>query len=1194
MMNSEFQANNKKMGKLAMQYAEERKLIPPGQFGARKRHQAIDLAFSKRLIWDLLILQRRSAGWISNDAKSCFDRVVHWVAIIALLRFGITWRAVSMAFATLAEATHRVCTGFGDSPVAFHPPSEIPFQGCGQGNGAGPAIWVAVSSIIISMMEASGFGFECLSAIDSRLVVAQCLAFIDDTDLTEAAKSVDSPIEHICPSIQKAATLWAGGIRATGGAVNPDKSFYWLFDWEWDPAHGSWKFRPNSKAAPNFQVLIPGLSGRLEPLKRLAPSESERTLGVMMAPLENEQAQIDHVSSMAKEWAESIRPGHLQRYDVFPLIRTTVMKSIGYPMPLTTFDQETWRKIISPVLQVCLPKADFCRTFPQRFILAPLSLQGAGIPHPFAEQVSSHLDMLLRHPANNTQTFNYLEAVIQAHQLETGTSFGLLQQTYDNTAILASDSWMKRVWRESDGLGIYVSFDSPALTLFRDGDSLLMDMFIDLEVDQHTLLWLNWCRLYLHVTTISDITTADGLYLRRNAWEGIRDFTTHDSYQWPRTARPGPSHWKTWQDTLSTALLTGSGPTSRLKSPLGQWTDTLDRWNWLFSPSSGLFHRQGSLWFHYHPSPPTRSTRTRVHTFDSSVSTLLRGPLPVDAQRATVHVTDSVIKLTGTPADRSVPTDHQEDLLSKWQQALDTCTDFYGWVPDELEIQGSETNLRQALRQGHLRCVCNGSFFEQVGTAAVQILTRHGKDRIKIRCQVPGLPQDQSPYRSELVGIMVCLMVVEWLWQLEGSPPFLRPTVRLGCDGLSALSHCFEDFTISPSDPQFDLLSTIRNLIRMSKIKWRPRHILGHQDSDPDITLSWWETRNTEVDQWAVHYRQHLSDYSCKNPPNPRFFGEPAALFISDIKRSSLNRELIQEIVSLPLIQERWRKYNTVSASAEDEIHWPTLRRAMHALPPFLQRWITKHSVGICGVGRFLKEWGNEETAECPRCGDKLCPAEDHLHVPRCSAPGAQAEWDARISELDRWLDYQLTHPGIKQLLLYVLQLVRRPFSLRPSRLTPPLMAALESQLVIGCQGLLEGRLSHHLYSLQKEYYRFIGSRRSSHLWASRLTQQLIMLGHNMWSHRNSIQHLDESASARKRRRLVDDGIHAEFEMGLEDLPKHLHRMLSVCKAQVLRKSLDAKEDWLLLISTSRTAHRRSLTAQRRSLRTIFNPPAPT
>ena len=279
LMNSEYQANTKKLGRTAMQNAEKNALIPSGQCGSRTRHQAIDLAWSKRLVWDLLLLQRRSAGWISNDAKSCFDRVVHWVAILALLRFGLTWRALTMMFDTLATSKHRVRTGFGDSTAVFYPPSNVPFQGCGQGNGAGPAIWVAISSILITMMEAAGYGFECLSALDSNLVTAQCFCFVDDTDVIEASSSVNTSGEDILPSVQQAATLWARGIRATGGAINPDKSFWWLIDFDWDPQGGRWKFRSKQTMAPDLDLQIPGLTGELEALRRLDSNEAREDFG---------------------------------------------------------------------------------------------------------------------------------------------------------------------------------------------------------------------------------------------------------------------------------------------------------------------------------------------------------------------------------------------------------------------------------------------------------------------------------------------------------------------------------------------------------------------------------------------------------------------------------------------------------------------------------------------------------------------------------------------------------------------------------------------------------------------------------------------------------------------------------------------------------------------------------------------------
>ena len=186
-------------------------------------------------------------------------------------------------------------------------------------------------------------------------------------------------------------------------------------------------------------------------------------------------------------------------------------------MALTTIDEATWRSILSPVLQVCLPKAGICRNFPRAVVMASVSLQGLGIPNSFACQLYAHLDMLLRHPANRTDTAKYLENKLQSHQLETGTSFGLFQQDYSNTAILASDTWLKRVWEELESVDMYVAFDSPVLELQRDGDALLVEVFMDAEVDQETLKWLNWCRLYLQVSSVADICTADGKFIRQAA-----------------------------------------------------------------------------------------------------------------------------------------------------------------------------------------------------------------------------------------------------------------------------------------------------------------------------------------------------------------------------------------------------------------------------------------------------------------------------------------------------------------------------------------------------------------------------------------------------------------------------------------------------------------------------------------------------
>jgi hypothetical protein len=153
LMNTEANTNNKKVGRDVMRQAESHKMIPPEQSGSRKAHQAADLALCKRLVWDLLIPLRLAAGWCSNNAKSCFDQIVHWVATACLLRCGLHWGLIQSLFKTLQKATHHVRTGFGNSTVTFTSKSNIPFRGCGQGNGAGPTIWVMIEPYLSNIKE---------------------------------------------------------------------------------------------------------------------------------------------------------------------------------------------------------------------------------------------------------------------------------------------------------------------------------------------------------------------------------------------------------------------------------------------------------------------------------------------------------------------------------------------------------------------------------------------------------------------------------------------------------------------------------------------------------------------------------------------------------------------------------------------------------------------------------------------------------------------------------------------------------------------------------------------------------------------------------------------------------------------------------------------------------------------------------
>ncbi|CAJ1966072.1 unnamed protein product [Cylindrotheca closterium] len=108
--------------------------------------------------------------------------------------------------------------------------------------------------------------------------------------------------------------------------------------------------------------------------------------------------------------------------------------------------------------------------------------------------------------------------------------------------------------------------------------------------------------------------------------------------------------------------------------------------------------------------------------------------------------------------------DSQPSLLAAWMAASARVTEYVGGTPEEIEIDGNESLLAEALLEDRLCVISDGSYKLGLGTAAVQLLPRKGgKERIIVRCQTPGLPDDQSAYRSELTDLLAGIMVVDWL-----------------------------------------------------------------------------------------------------------------------------------------------------------------------------------------------------------------------------------------------------------------------------------------------------------------------------------------------------------------------------------------------------------------------------------------------
>ena len=145
-----------------MRWAEEAMALARDNYGGRKGLRAAEVSLNSTLAFDSLWAKRRTAVLMSNDAKGCYDRIAHVIAVLALRRLGSPNMAIQSMIDAIQNLVHYIRTAFGNSESSYGPQeNEPPLSGLLQGNGAAPAGWLAISSVLINIMRSEGYGLTC-------------------------------------------------------------------------------------------------------------------------------------------------------------------------------------------------------------------------------------------------------------------------------------------------------------------------------------------------------------------------------------------------------------------------------------------------------------------------------------------------------------------------------------------------------------------------------------------------------------------------------------------------------------------------------------------------------------------------------------------------------------------------------------------------------------------------------------------------------------------------------------------------------------------------------------------------------------------------------------------------------------------------------------------------------------------------
>jgi hypothetical protein len=112
LLEADYNTNCKKIGRDALHSAETQATDPsaiaPEQYGSRKRHRAVEVCLNMKLVDDILRQMRRAGAICSNDAKSCYDRIIHAILSICLQRIGMQENPIRSTLETLQQLQHHI------------------------------------------------------------------------------------------------------------------------------------------------------------------------------------------------------------------------------------------------------------------------------------------------------------------------------------------------------------------------------------------------------------------------------------------------------------------------------------------------------------------------------------------------------------------------------------------------------------------------------------------------------------------------------------------------------------------------------------------------------------------------------------------------------------------------------------------------------------------------------------------------------------------------------------------------------------------------------------------------------------------------------------------------------------------------------------------------------------------------------
>jgi hypothetical protein len=377
-------------GKTAMESLTRHGFLPEELF-SQKGCTAEDATFDKTLIADLSRQARHPMTVVSADAAYCYDRVNHIIMLLVWLALTGNMTAIAAVLICLQTMKFFQRTGFGDSKTFFGGPNHTPYMmGLGQGNHAAPPSWIQLSAVLVNVYRQLDLGTDLQDPITDIKIHSMGAMYVDDLDLYTWKDEITDPYELMLQS-QREVLQWCLLLNTTGGALKPEKCFWYFLDYTCEG--GEWSYAVHSE----FELSITNPDGSASIIKQEEVTTSKKTLGIHDSPSGGNQGHLEYILSKFTTWIARMKNGHLPAHMAWVAYKLQLWPGIRYGLGTMTNDLEITETIFDKADYETMPVLGVARTVKRELRKLHPTFGGFGLFHLPTEQLICRINMLLQH-----------------------------------------------------------------------------------------------------------------------------------------------------------------------------------------------------------------------------------------------------------------------------------------------------------------------------------------------------------------------------------------------------------------------------------------------------------------------------------------------------------------------------------------------------------------------------------------------------------------------------------------------------------------------------------------------------------------------------------------------------------------------------------------------------------------------------